>query len=773
MSVTDPLHAKRVELILQQLEQLPMLPAIAVRVLEVTSDEEGSADEVISLIKGDPSLTSRILQLVHSAEAGVRSEVNSVDRAVVLLGFEAVRSAVLALSVFETFTSTPKDDAPTSGRFSREEFWRHCVAVACAAELLAEAVVETHGKSEDLIPQEAFVSGLLHDLGKAALDAVLPRSFAKAAEAAELLRGDIANLERTIIGLDHLVVGKRLAERWNLPVVLRETIWLHGQIPQALPQATHNPRMVNLITLADIVARQQHIGFSGNYAFNVDQEELFKAIGLTAQKVENKIPRLLARIEQRAGVLQLPVPEKQELFSESMKRANQELSRVSTQLAMKNRRLQTRAKFFDALNAFRGQLRPDSPPQAVLESIGHIAASVLEVQRLAIFSLTPGKAFAETVLMDASKQSSELLLVDCPRAMSPLQANDGPVVSAGNEFEWLITAVGPHLPGEQRYCIGLSADGCCIGGIFWSGPAGEPQRLSQQTEELTALSAAWALSLRMAQVREESQTLAEQLSEANRLLQSIQAEVMRGRMLLSLGEMAAGAGHEMNTPLAVISGRSQLLASELTEPRHQATAKLIHEQSHRLSEIITELMDYAKPTPPELQTCQIGDLVREGLRQAKERGNFADRSIEITTADAPPVQVDPRQVSAALVEVLDNAVMATDTKSGKLHVRATFDPSSGNVVVTIADNGSGMDSATLARAFDPFFSAQPAGRRRGLGLAKAQRWIQSSGGSIKLDSRANEGTRAIIVLPAAPAASQGTTTADRSIDPVSERKTAG
>ena len=771
MSVSDAVHAKRVELILQQLEQLPMLPAIAVRVLEVTSDEDGSTDEVVSLIKGDPSLTSRILQLVHSAEAGVRSEVTSVDRAVVLLGFEAVRSAVLALSVFETFTSAPRDDAPTTSRFSREEFWRHCVAVACCAELLAEAVVELHGKSDDLIPQEAFVCGLLHDLGKAALDAVLPRSFAKAAEAAELLRGDIANLERTIIGLDHLVVGKRLAERWNLPISLREAIWLHGQIPQALPQATRNPRMVNLITLADIVARQQHIGFSGNYTFSIDQEELLKAVGLTAQKVESRIPRLLARIEQRANVLQLQIPATEELYSESMKRANQELSRVSTQLAMKNRRLQTRAKFFDALNAFRSQLRSDSPPQVVLESIGQTAASVLEVQHLAIFSLTPGKNYAETVLMDASKQSTELLLIDCPRAMASPQANDGPVASAGNEFEWLINTVGPHLPGERRYCVSLVADGYCIGGVFWSGPANEIQRLSQQADELGALAESWAMSLRMAQVREESHTLAEQLAQANRQLQTVQAEVMRGRMLMSLGEMAAGAAHEMNTPLAVISGRSQLLADELLDLKHQATAKLICEQSHRLSQIITELMDYAKPTPPEPASCEVGDLVQEALRQAKERGDFADRSIEVHTAEAPPVLIDRNQVSAALAEVIDNSVVATDPKSGKLQLQATFDSSSGNVVLNVVDNGPGMDAATLSRVFDPFFSNQSAGRRRGLGLAKAQRWIQSSGGSIKLDSRTGEGTRAIIVLPSAPAANAVAT--ERSIDPASQRKSVG
>src|SRR2546423_10062600 len=122
---------KRVELILQQLEDLPTLPAVAVKVLEVTSSESSDAQEVVKLISSDPSLTARILQLVHRAEVGVRGEVNSIERAVILLGFEAVRSAVLAVTVFQSFGSLSERRA---GHFSRDEFWKHCVSVACCAE---------------------------------------------------------------------------------------------------------------------------------------------------------------------------------------------------------------------------------------------------------------------------------------------------------------------------------------------------------------------------------------------------------------------------------------------------------------------------------------------------------------------------------------------------------------------------------------------------------------------------------------------------------------
>src|SRR5579885_3091011 len=238
------LKEKRVELILQQLEDLPTLPGVAVRLLELTADEKASVAEVVSLISSDPSLTARILQLVHRADVGVRGEVSSIERAVVLLGFEAVRSAVLAISVFQSFGSVSERRAP---HFSRDDFWKHCVATACCAELLAAACGKKAAGGLDA--SEAFICGLLHDLGKIALETILPKSFSRVVEAADLLRGNIADVERTVIGLDHMVVGKRMAEKWQLPAVIRDVVWLHGQHPQALPATVTNPRMVNLVTL--------------------------------------------------------------------------------------------------------------------------------------------------------------------------------------------------------------------------------------------------------------------------------------------------------------------------------------------------------------------------------------------------------------------------------------------------------------------------------------------------------------------------------------------
>src|SRR4029079_7578297 len=130
---------------------------------------------------------------------------------------------------------------------------------------------------------------------------------------------------------------------------------------------------------------------------------------------------------------------------------------------------------------------------------------------------------------------------------------------------------------------------------------------------------------------------------------------LRSKTMITVGEMAAGAAHEMNNPLAVISGRSQLLASQLTDPKEKAAAHLIFEQSHRLTNIITELMDFAKPEPPKPAETDLADLIERALHEAKMAADPADRSIEVTLGDVPRVIVDADQVRAALLELLDNA----------------------------------------------------------------------------------------------------------------------
>ncbi|HWB53793.1 MAG TPA: HDOD domain-containing protein [Tepidisphaeraceae bacterium] len=756
MASPDP---KRAELIVQQLEQLPTLPAVAVRVLEVTANDSAEVSEVVRLIHSDQSLTTRILQLCNRAEIGLRNQITTVERAVILLGFEAVRSAVLAVSVFQTFGPATRG---SDVHFKRDEFWKHSIAVACAAERLADLAGHQSAASE------AFVCGLLHDLGKVALDAVLPKSFDKVVEAADLLRGDIADIERSVIGIDHMVIGKRLAERWALPPAVRDCIWLHGQNPSALPSTVADGTLVNLITLADAIARQQHVGYSGNYHFTASPVMLCQALKLSAEDVQTVRDELIGVVEPRAAALGVGESSSTELYQQALTRANQELGRVSDQLAQKNRKLTVRAKFFEALSQFHGGLRADGNPRTVLEAIGQTARQILDVPAVCVFSLPPRSSFAEALIVDVNDASGNSRFVDAPGALDA--GGNMPRTMAADSFDWLLNDVSPNLPprsdkdatGHPRhFWIPMLADGSAIGGVVWTSLSNEAERLGRQEQEIAAVAGGWGMALRTAQIRDESRILSENLAEVSRKLQASEAEVLRAKMVTSIAEMAAGAAHEMNNPLAVISGWSQRLAQEVTDPRQTQAARQIHDQADKLSAIITELMDYAKPQPANRERTDLLRLIDRAVRDAKKRCTPEGRKIEMAAQNVPGVLVDSIQVAGALQEIVENAIQSTDPHSGHIAVKIDFDAYSLQVVVTVEDNGCGMDEAALRRAFDPFFSQKAAGRRRGMGLAKALRWIEGSGGTVRLESEVGKGTRAIVLLPAEPATDKRSAAARR------------
>lgn len=744
MVSADP---KRAEMIVQQLEQLPTLPVVAVKVLEATASDSSEVGEIVRLIHTDQSLTTRILQLCNRAEIGLRNQITTVERAVILLGFEAVRSAVLAVSVFQTFGKSAKI---SGAHFDRDEFWKHAIAVACAAERLAGLC------GEEALASEAFVCGLLHDLGKVALDAVLPKSFDKVVEAADMLRGNIADIERSVIGIDHMVVGKRLAERWGLPPTIRDCIWLHGQTPEALPAAVANAKLVNLVTLADSIVREQHLGYSGNYQFNVPTTGLLSALNLTVDQVRTVRDGLIGMVEPRAMSLGVGQSSSSELYQQALMRANRELGRVTEQLSLKNRKMATRAKFFEALSQFHGELRADGNPRVVLEAIGQTAQQVLEVQSVCVFSLPPKSSFAETVVVQSDGEAQDSAFVDAPATLEASGPINPRAVSAEN-FEWLLEEISPNLKAnesnngdsrQRHYWLPLVSDGVAVGGVVWAAAGEEIERLARQQQEIAAVAGGWGVALRTAQIREESKALAENLAEVGRKLQASQAEVLRTRMVGSIAEMAAGAAHEIRNPLAVISGRSQQLTKDSMDPRLTQSARQIYEQAHKIDDIIVELMDYAKPQPANREKTDLLRLIDRAVRGAKTRCAPDGRKIETNVTDVPNVIVDSLQVAGALQEVIENAIQATDVKNGKILIKIDFDPYSLQVVITMEDNGTGMDEQTLARAFDPFFSQKPAGRRRGMGLAKALRWIEGSGGTIRLESEPGCGTKAIILLPA-------------------------
>lgn len=268
--------------------------------------------------------------------------------------------------------------------------------------------------------------------------------------------------------------------------------------------------------------------------------------------------------------------------------------------------------------------------------------------------------------------------------------------------------------------------------------------------------------------RENFAALAQKLARLTDLEERFQDRLMEEK-LAALAEFAAGAGHEINNPLAVISGRAQLFLRAETDPQRRHDLAVINTQARRIHEMIADLMLFARPPQPRPMACDVVKLLRDVVAELAPVA--AERSAELVLVGAqqtPAIEADATQLAVAVRAVCENALAAVND-GGRIEVglalRRPGVADDGQVAarrlqtvpcmaITIRDNGPGMSALVRRHAFDPFFSGHGAGRGIGLGLSKCWRIVTNHAGRVEIDSTAGQGTCVTILLPCeAPAAS--------------------
>jgi len=263
---------------------------------------------------------------------------------------------------------------------------------------------------------------------------------------------------------------------------------------------------------------------------------------------------------------------------------------------------------------------------------------------------------------------------------------------------------------------------------------------------LEALSRTWGAAIAAGAQHEGAKRLGEQLVEANRELVEAHDSLAQTKTMAAVGELASGAAHEMNNPLTVISGRSQMLLDCLVDPEQRTMAKQIALQSHRLSDIITALRLFAEPTKPCQSMVSIQEFVTDVIQQNPHKKSKDIQLHTVLSNELPKmIWIDGDQIGRALKELIHNALESEG--SSHIELRVQIDPANDRLKFQVTDDGSGMEPHTLTHAFDPFFSAKAAGRQSGLGLAQARRLVEASNGTITLENGIQRGAIGTIKLP--------------------------
>ncbi|MFQ5411566.1 MAG: HDOD domain-containing protein, partial [Phycisphaerae bacterium] len=629
--------------------------------------------------------------------------------------------------------------------------WKHCLAVACIARRVAQVRLGADAA------EEAFVYGLLHDLGKVALQTAMPKTFARIVRRTDEARANIADVERAILGIDHSVVGHRLAERWGLPGRLTECIWLHHQLPEALPPSVAGGGHVQVVQLADTIAREQRFGYSGNHRLFTTSRDLAARIGLAEADRVTISESVGEEIEQRAEWIGAEEINAREVYLRALMQTTEELTTANAGLSEHNRRLRREEDYFLSMRSLNQSVSPRASVREACAAGASALRRALSLPAVVVFTTSPDGRWIETGYDDGTTEGT----IEERRSDAPDETDDAAAaVEMARAGMWIAPPGPAFLPVVDRY-RGRLGDGTTwllpivreqrwIAGALFCLPATSVANLRRESGEIEALGAAVGLAISQARVRSAAVSLGDELAEVNRRLIAMQGELLQARTLETVVAMASGAAHELNNPLAVISGRAQALRQQIEDAHVREALETISQQAQACSDIVTDLMDFAQSPPPRPETVDLhicldrlrAELASSGLLEARAC------TIEIAS-DTPCVWFDSEHLTACMRELFDNAIEATDAETRGLTVKVCAHPTEESVVISVSDNGRGMTDEVRNRALDPFFSVRPAGRARGLGLARVHRWMRQGGGQIRIESEPGRGTRVELRIPIA------------------------
>ena len=225
---------------------LPPLPEAAQRILQLARDPDVDFRQIVDVVSVDQTLTARVLRVANSAMYGTTRDIDTIRQATVFLGRETIIQLALGVSVLNLKVSYDEIE-----NFSASAFWQHSIAVAIAARYLAQEI--------NVNPEEAFIAGLMHDIGKLVLIEHFGERYAKIFGFAQQGGRPLHQIEYNLIGVDHAVVGQALCQHWKLPPLLAQAVTGHHT-----PHAEAVGLLPAVVQSANAFAKTIGLGVGGN-----------------------------------------------------------------------------------------------------------------------------------------------------------------------------------------------------------------------------------------------------------------------------------------------------------------------------------------------------------------------------------------------------------------------------------------------------------------------------------------------------------------------------
>ncbi|MCQ4925843.1 HDOD domain-containing protein [Tissierella carlieri] len=232
------------EYIVNKVEDMKVLPEIINKIIVLTDDPDSTVHDMEEVILQDQVLTTKILRLANSAYYGYARKISTISQATVLLGFQAIKGIALASTVRTYLTNELRGYS-----LEKNELWSQSQTCAIVSRFIAKSIKYYN-------PEEAYIAGLLRDIGKTILNQHMEKEYMEVLLKMEKDNISFLDAEKEVLGFGHAEIGEKIAEKWNLPKDLVEAIGYH-HTPEL---AIINPLLVSIVHIADAITMMMGVG---------------------------------------------------------------------------------------------------------------------------------------------------------------------------------------------------------------------------------------------------------------------------------------------------------------------------------------------------------------------------------------------------------------------------------------------------------------------------------------------------------------------------------
>jgi HD-like signal output (HDOD) protein/signal transduction histidine kinase len=691
----NPLLAK-----IETSRSLPTLPHILLQLIDICNQDEKGIRDLSKVINKDPSISERLLRLVNSAYYSLKQKISSIDQALLLLGMDAVKNIAISSSIYQVFHKPGRKSA-----FNLKLFWWHSLSCATVARRLA---IHLQYPS----PDEAFLGGLMHDIGKIVLWNNFEQEYEQilktsAYRTAELLAGEQA------FGLGHAEAGAWLIRHWDLHSFMPDALLYHHDPPDRIDHASPLVQIVYVANrLCPIVAEEREEGISVSE----------RIIGLTQADLETLIGQAEEEVQGIARSLDIEIANPEE-----------EPQGIGPKDRKKYEELAGWVRDISLLQSFSEAYLGAEDAKGILKTIRQGFQLLLDMNSLFYFQymgdslvgVAMGSEEQEEVIRELRipfREQTSVLVKALVQQRILDTFDNKPVLSILDEQ--LVRFLG----SEGMLCLPMRVGEDRLGVLIGAVRRNEREMLHSKRKFLTMFLNLASLALHRFQVKEA------------------QVERIRDERMSATSMLARKVVHEAHNPLGIINNYLSILAGKLSSNESaQEDLRIVREEIRRVSQIIGELSSFSQAAQSMKEPVDINgilrDLVRISQESLKQRSGI---SLELSLdANIPLVSSDSNKLKQVFINLLKNAVEAMSA-GGTIGFETRYrDGEPPSIEVLIRDQGSGIPEAVQSTLFEPFTGTKG---HEGLGLAIVHSAVKEIGGRLSYET-GSEGTTFLIQLP--------------------------